>query len=146
MSLRRHFINAVKSDFFFLAKAYDFTLVLPESDSSLESLRYENLPLFIEIGWYKGELDIIVGYSGETPILRPYLSRIFTLSEIALHLDSRALQEAPSFPNYITGESEISRAVAYWARIMKTYCSEILSGDIHILEEIALRRTGPLNP
>ncbi len=37
----------------------------------------------IEISWYKGEMDAIVGYSGETVILWPYKSRIFSLSEIA---------------------------------------------------------------
>ncbi len=103
-------------------------------------MRYENLPLYVEIGWYKGEIDIIVGYSGETAILRPYKSRIFYLPEIALHLDSQALQRAPRFPNYITAEEDMILAVAYGAEIMEKYCPQILKGDIRVLEEISLKR------
>ena len=53
---------------------------------------------------------------------------------------SRALDGAPRFPNYIIEENEIQTATAYWSQIMSTYCSEILSGDINTLEEIALKR------
>lgn len=140
MSLRQRFIDTATSDFSFLADVYEFTLILPKSDSSLESLRYENLPLYIEISWYKGEIDVIVGYSGETAILRPYKSRIFYLPEIALHHDSQALQGAPCFPNYIIEENEMIAAIAYWAKIMKKYCPGILRGDINVLENIALKR------
>lgn len=140
MSLRQRFINTVKNEFYFLMDTYGFALTLPKTDSSLEPLRYENLPLYVEISWYKGELDAIVGYSGETPILRPYHSRIFSLSEISLHLDSHSLAGAPRFPNYITEENELQTAIAYWAQIMKAYCSDILSGDINTLEQIALMR------
>ncbi|MGD8666438.1 MAG: hypothetical protein PVI58_10600, partial [Desulfobacterales bacterium] len=140
MSLRQRFIDATQKAFSFLTETYGFTLSLPETDSSLESLRYENLPLYVEISWYKGELDVIVGYAGETPILRPYKSRIFLLSEIALHLDSRSLESAPRFPDYITGENDVRTALAYWSQIMKTSCPEILSGNINTLEQIALKR------
>lgn len=140
MNLRQRFIHSAKNEFSFLTDGYAFALSLPESESSLEPLRYENLPLYVEISWYKGELDVIVGYSGETPILRPYKSRIFSLSEIALHLDSHSLEGAPRFPNYITREKEIIAAIAYWAQIMKTTCSDILSGDIRTLEQIAIKR------
>ena len=140
MSLRQRFIHTAKNEFSFIADTYGFALSLPESDSSLESLRYEKLPLWVEISWYKGELEVIVGYSGETPILRPFKSRIFPLAEIALHLDPRSLEGAPRFPNYVTAENEIVTAVAYWAKIMKTTCSEILRGDIKPLEQIVLKR------
>jgi hypothetical protein len=49
MSLRHRFINTAKNEFSFLMDTYGFTLSLPESDSSLEPLRFENLPLYIEI-------------------------------------------------------------------------------------------------
>lgn len=140
MSARKHFINTAKKEFSFLTDTYGFALSLPESDSSLEPLRYDNLPLYTEISWYKGELGVIVGYTGETPILRPYQSRIFSLAEIALHLDSHSLADAPRFPNYITAENEILTAIAYWSQIMKRYCSAILGGNITVLEEIALKR------
>ena len=140
MRLRQLFINTAKNEFSFLTETCGFTLSLPESDSSLEPLRYDNFPLYVEISWYKGELGVIVGYSGETPILRPYQSRIFPLPEIALHLDSLALLGAPRFPNYITEENEILTAVAYWAQIMKSYCSPIFNGNVKVLEEIALKR------
>ncbi len=140
MNIRKRFISTARSYFSFLTHDYDFTLILPKSDSSLESMRYENLPLYVEIGWYKGEIDIIVGYSGETAILRPYKSRIFYLPEIALHLDSQALQRAPRFPNYITAEEDMILAVAYGAEIMEKYCPQILKGDIRVLEEISLKR------
>lgn len=140
MSLREHFINTAKKEFSFLADTYGFALSLPESDSSLEPLRYDNYPFYAEISWYKGELGVIVGYSGETPILRPFKSRIFSVAEIALHLDSRSLAGAPRFPNYITEKNEIRIAIDYWSQIMKTYCSEVLGGDIDTLEQIALKR------
>ncbi len=140
MSLRQRFINTAKSDFAFLSDVYGFSLILPASDSSLESIRYDNFPLYIEIGWYKGEIDVIVGYSGETAILRPYKSRIFNLSEIALHSDSQALQDAPRFPNYITAEKDMIAALACWANILKKYGPPILRGDIRLLEEISLNR------
>ncbi|MDJ0987585.1 MAG: hypothetical protein QNJ26_18745 [Desulfobacterales bacterium] len=141
MNLRQQFINAAQKDFSFLADEYGFSYTPPESDSSLESLRYEKLPLYVEISWYKGEMDVIVGYAGETAILRPYKSRIFLLTEIALHRDSSALKDAPRFPNYITTENEILTAVAYWSQTLKKYGPELLNGDISLLEDIATKRS-----
>ncbi len=48
MSLRQCFIDAAKKEFSFLTDAYGFALSLPETESSLEPLRYENIPLYVE--------------------------------------------------------------------------------------------------
>ena len=86
-------------------------------------------------------MDVIVGYGGETASLRPYQSRIFSLAEIARHLDPVALKDAPRFPNHITTEKEIITAIAYGSRTLKKYGPDLLSGDITVLEDIALLRS-----
>jgi hypothetical protein len=141
MNIRQSFVNNAKNYFSFLTNDYNFTFIAPKSNSSLDPIRFEKSPIYIEIGWYKGEIDIIIGISSKTAILQPYKSRIFYLPEIALHLDSKALQRAPRFPNYITKEKEMIADLAYESELMKKYCSEILNGDIKILEEIALKRS-----
>jgi len=86
-------------------------------------------------------MDAIVGYSGETVILWPYKSRIFSLSEIAKYLDFRALQGSPRFPNYITQENDIATAIGYGSQILKKYGPDILHGDITVLEGSAIKRS-----
>jgi hypothetical protein len=49
MSLRQQFINVAQKGFSFLEDEYGFSYTPPESDSSIESLRYEKLPLYVEI-------------------------------------------------------------------------------------------------
>jgi hypothetical protein len=134
------FSSMVTRTFAFLVDKYGFQLTSGERRSSLDSITYEKKPVIIEFGWYKGEIDINIRVDVENEIFRPYRSRTFDLSRIALRQDKNAYRNAPRFPNYITTLMEAETWLQFEACIMKRFCKPILRGDIHILEEITKER------
>jgi hypothetical protein len=116
------FANVTKRLFAFLVKEYGFQLVSKDCRSSLDSITYEKKPLTIELGWYKGEIDISFHVDLENDIFRPYISRTFMLSEIALRQDKDAYRDAPSFPDYITTLAQAKAMLKFTAGIMKKHC------------------------
>jgi len=101
---------------------------------------YEKKPILIEFGWYKGEIDIHFRVDLENEIFRPYRSRTFALSKVALWRDKNAYCNAPKFPNYITTLSEAETWLQFEAAVMKKFCEPILHGDLGILEAITQGR------
>lgn len=134
------FFDIVTRSFAFLVDQYGFQLTSGPRQSSLDAIRYEKKPLLIEFGWYKGEIDIIFHVDLENEVFRPYISRIFALSEIARRHDRDAYRNAPRFPNYITTRDEAETAVQFEAHVMRKYCKLVLRGDISFLEEITHER------
>jgi hypothetical protein len=76
-------------------------------------------------------------------IFRPYLSRTFGLSEIALRQDSNAfasLAARPDLRGFITSSDHARLFLVEYARVMKQYCIPILQGNLTLLEEITKER------
>jgi len=109
--------------FAFLVKEYGFQLTSKEPRSSLDSVAYEKKPVTIELGWYKGEIDISFHVDLENEIFRPYISRTFGVSEIALRQDRDAYRDAPRFPDYVTTGAQAEAALNYGAEIMPRSCA-----------------------
>lgn len=132
------FIDSVKEKFSFLEKVFGLAIE-KKSDNSVE---YSNKEIAVLIGWHKGEVEIDLYVQIESDVFKPYLSRMFRLTEIIQHIDSKALKNAPQFPNYITTDEDCHIELAWGAKMMKTYCDPILRGDLKILEEITKKRSG----
>jgi hypothetical protein len=130
------FFRMVTHTFVFLVDEYGFQLTSGPRQSSLDSITYEKEPIFIDFGWYKGEIDISVRVDLENEVFRPYRSRTFALHKIALWQDQDAYRDAPSFPDYITTPGEADACLQFEAGIMKRFCGPILQGDIGILEKM----------
>jgi hypothetical protein len=136
------FFDAVTRSFAFLVDQYGFQLLSGPRHNSPESIRYEKKPLVIEVGWYKGEIDIAFYVDLENDVFRPYVSRTFHLSELARRQDKTAYRNGPRFPNYITTRQEAQSAIQFEARVMRKCCKSVLQGDLRLLEEITRERTG----
>jgi hypothetical protein len=136
------FFDVVTRSFAFLVDQYGFQLVSDQRHNSLDSIRYEKKPLVIELGWYKGEIDIAFYVDLENDVFRPYVSRAFQLSELARRQDGTAHRNGPKFPNYITTLQEAQTAVQFEAHVMRKCCKSVLQGDLSLLEQITRERTG----
>lgn len=134
------FFDIVTRSFAFLVDQYGFQLVCGPRQSSLDSIRYEKKPLAVEVGWYKGEIDIAFDVDLENEIFRPYVSRTFHLSELARRQDRTAYRNGPRFPNYITTRQEAQTAIQFEAHVMRKCCKSILQGDLSLLEQITRER------
>lgn len=130
------FSNIVTRTFAFLVDKHGFQLVSGQRQGSLDSITYEKNPILIEFGWYKGEIDINFRVDLENAIFRPYRSRTFALSKIALWRDKSAYRNAPRFPNYITTLADAETWLQFEAAVMKRFCEPILHGDLGILEAL----------
>ena len=126
------FTKLINENFLFLEKEYRFSLTV-DNDSSVT---FKRADFSILMGWYKGEIDIDFYVHLETPILRPYHSRMFRLYQVIRLKNKAALANAPQFPSYITTEEEAEQEIKFAAKLMKHHCVNILNGDIKIFEDI----------
>ena len=140
MSPQPTFIDHVLEHFAFLTDEFGFALRAPSLREALGMVHYERPPVTVDIGWYKGEVSVVVTAMAHTTILRPGRSKAFSLEEIAGHLDATALKEAPQFPGHITKVEEADRRLAFDASLLRKYGADILQGDLKILEAISLKR------
>lgn len=126
----------VRKHFEFLIHDFGFAL---KSDG--DSVRYDSATLYVEIGSGKGETDLIVVLKVDTDTIRPYVSHLFSLTEIVRYYKTGPFPTLESFP-LIAGISEEERVVIYLATLTKKYCGEILRGDITPLEMLSACRRG----
>ncbi|MBI3371516.1 MAG: hypothetical protein HY017_07140 [Betaproteobacteria bacterium] len=143
------FSNLVVSEFGFLVSDYGFERVDHPDYPAGQFLEYRREPITIGFGWYKGEINVdfsvSLEFSAEHKVFRPYLSRTFSLSEIALRQDRDAFASwaaRPGAGEFITSLAKAKPYLAECARIMKQYCVSILRGDLTMLEHITAERRG----
>ena len=136
MSSRAVFYEGVLSAFGFLTSELGFLSVVPNSESTLESVCFEKSPLFVEVGWYKGEVDVSIRVTIDTSILRPYRRKSFGVAEIAKYLKQDVFRAPAALPVSAISTDQALVCVQFYAALMKEYCQDILRGDIKTLEEI----------
>ena len=140
-------IELVDAAFSTLFNEYGFVRK-SEVDAHVE---YVRAPLSIGFWWGKGEIEILfeidIAFTKEHKIFRPYISRIFSLGQLALRNDAAALKPfrdlykswpGPVAP--ITSSERASQFLNVAAEVMRMHCRHILDGDLTLLEKITLER------
>ena len=136
MSSIHDFHQGVFSAFAFLTSDVGFRCVTPDSDGALESVRFEKPPLAVEVGWYKGEVDVGIRVAIDTTILRPYRRKYFGVAEIAKHVKPDVFSVAPDLPRMAISSEDALVYARFYAGLLRAHCQDILRGDIKPLEEI----------
>jgi len=115
------------------------------------NVTYFKGPLIIDFWWGKGEIDVLVevalSFAKDHKVFRPYISRTFTLAELATRSDASALKPfhemAQSWPEPVGPITTPDRANAFLkvaAEVMRKHCRQILEGDLTLLEQITVER------
>ena len=73
-------------------------------------------------------------------MFRPYVSRSFDLLSVAKIEKGEKLEKPELLSQYIVSTDENAEFLAYCAKIMKSYCKNILNGNLNTLEKIHLER------
>ena len=136
MTTRSQFVDDVVAAFSYLTEDFGFQCILPQSESTLESIHFEKPPVYVDVGWYKGEVDVRIGSTITTAVLRPYRPKSFELWQIVAHLDPHAFSTTPDLPRIAQTTQDARAYLDYYSRLMKKHCTEILRGDLKILEDI----------
>jgi hypothetical protein len=110
---------------------YGFEKILSPSASAWADVQYRKTDVTVDVGWEKGNLLVMIGTTRETPTLRPYTSRYFDLSRIALKQDKRAFHDLTD-----AIKSDAEAQAKYLVQKLRRYGHDILSGDLHMLEEL----------
>jgi hypothetical protein len=142
------FPSLVASAFEFLVVEHGFQRVDRPDNRAGELVEYVKEPITISFGWYKGEIDInfcvSIQFTEGHKIFRPYLSRTFGLTEIAVRQNSNAFAswaKRPEMGGSITTSEHAALFLSESARIMRLYCIPILQGNLAIFEEITKERS-----
>ena len=128
------FGKCVRTHFDFLVDDFGFALT-----SDDDTVRYDATTLSVEIWSSKGEVDLIFGVKGDTDIIRPYMTHLFSLADVVRYYKRGPFPGIGSFPTS-PGMTEEQRSVIYLATLTKRYCGGILRGDITPLERLTLNR------
>ena len=125
------FATFAQQQFAFLIDDFGFTLTARHNP-----VRFEADRVYVEVSFAQGEVDLCFGVKVDTDILRPYVSHRFSLAQVVRYYKRGAF---PSLSSLSTppGLTEAERAVMHLARLTKTYCADILRGDITPLERIS---------
>ncbi|MBI5572091.1 MAG: hypothetical protein HY914_19260 [Desulfomonile tiedjei] len=134
------FAKVVREIYQFLVRDYDFQLVIPEWNSGLESIVFKGAAYDIEIGWYKGEIDILFRVTLENAVFRPHISRQFSLSEMLLAIDDEAWNDPPELPRWVVSSEDAAAVLRYYAKLMKKHCAGVLKGDLAVFETLTAKR------
>jgi len=138
-------LEVVAPVFAFLEDEYGFVL----GASAGDHVSYRKDPLSVEIWWGKGEVDVHfvvdLAFTETHTIFRPYLSRTFSLVQVALQMDARALEarrrgDRSSRAEYITTEEQARAQMLECAELMRRHCDALLRGDLTVLERLTMRR------
>lgn len=144
------FAELVEESFGYLAKEFDF-VPGPVETGAGASVSYAKAPLSIHFGWYKGEIEMIVSvsidFAKNHSVFRSYISRQFTLAELALRNDEQALRpfhEAAVFclepAGLITSSEHTELFLRTASEVMRKHCRTVLEGDLALLEQITMER------
>jgi len=142
------FTDIVDSHFRFLER--DFSFHRRENSITAgvgDVVEYERFPLEILIGWYKGEVEvtfsIAYAYATDHPPFRPYISRTFDLTELAIRRNPSAFAECRASLTKgacVTSLEQADSLLGVYSAVMKDTCAPILGGDPSPLEEITIER------
>jgi hypothetical protein len=127
--------------FDFLCSRYGFQL--QEKPSYPFEVEFRKEPLSITFISGKGVIDIdfwiSLEFTDNHAIFRPYISRQFSLGELAQWHDPRAFDHWEPFP-FIVNASQAEQFLKQSAELMLNYCEPLLRGDLSSLEEITKQR------
>jgi len=107
--------------------------------SDNDPVRYDSATLYVEIWSDKGEIDLIFGVKIDTETLRPYVSHMFSISEIVGYYKTGPFPAFESFSAAPELDKE-ERFLIYLATLTKKYCGDILRGDLTPLERLSQNR------
>ena len=130
------FLKDAEQSFDFLVRDFGYKCIMPPGKSTLEGLRFEKPPVYVETGWYKGEVDVTIGVTVDTTILRPYRTKRFPLWHVACHIDPAVKNESLPIKSFVTTNADAKLVLDHYAKMMKRLCGDILRGDLAILESI----------
>lgn len=137
------FIDYARKDFDFLVKDFGFSATTRGS-GALESVVFTKAFLELELGWYKGEVDVSFNVLLENSVFRPYISRRFNLGEVVHHIDPHAitktLSERPPLPRWALTPEDAECCLQYAAMLIQKFCPPILQGELSALESITWAR------
>jgi hypothetical protein len=139
--------NSIAAAFGFLERDYGFVRKL-DSMSPDAHVEYSKDPLSVDIWWGKGEIDVTfvisLQFSKDHHIFRPYVSRTFDLTQVALSIDPKALEpwrrQASEPAGYVTDPARADVYLKRCADLMRRHCIPLLSGDLAVLERLTTRR------
>jgi hypothetical protein len=142
------FVDIVGSHFQFLERDFAFHRREDRIAAGVGDLvEYERFPVEIFISWYKGEVEvtfsIAYAYATDHPPFRPYISRTFDLSALAIRRNPRAFAERSASlikGPCVTSLEQADSLLGLYSAVMKDTCAPILSGDLSLLKEITIER------
>jgi hypothetical protein len=138
MSMSQQFIEFATQDFNFLVK--DFGFAVTNRDEQWSTILFAKEALVIDIGWYKGEVDVVFRILLENSVFRPYISRDFGLGEVVSRINPNAFKERPLLPRRALTAEDARQFLQYEAMLTQKFCLPILEGDFAVLEWIARER------
>ena len=127
------FSTYVEKNFDFLKSDFEFRN-LPKA------LSYVKNGLEIEFFHGKGEVDIVLFVRRVDEKFRLYVSRSFYLLDIVGRLKKGKIEYPNDLPEYLIEMKDVDKYLEFCADLTKTYCKEILEGDLSLLEEIHMAR------
>jgi len=133
----------VNTAFSFLTGGLGFHPVESGPDSSLDSVVFVKPPLGVVVGWHKGEVTVDLRVMIDTPILRPYRRKYFSVMEVMRQLQPGALKIPRQLPPSALTVEDALAYVRFHAGLLKDHGQDVLRGDLRVFEAI-VQRTPPL--
>jgi hypothetical protein len=127
------FSTYVRKNFDFLISEYGF-------QSHPKALGYIKNELEIEFYHGKGEIEIVLFVRRDDETFKPYISRLFDLLDIVNRLVPGKMEYPDHLPDYFTEMSDVDEFLKFCADQTKSHCSNILEGDLSVLESIHMKR------
>jgi hypothetical protein len=138
----------IEHSFGFLVRDFGYSRKMSAASGNAA---YFKEPLLIQFWWGKGEIDILFevtfDFARDHEVFRPYISRTFTLRELALHHDRQAMaplrelaRSSPQAAGLLESPELAGRYLELTARIMQAHCRRTLDGDLSLLEQITRER------
>ncbi len=127
------FSTYVRKNFDFLISNYGF-------QSHPKALGYIKNELEIVFYHGKGEIEIVLFVRRDDEIFKPYISRSLDLLDIVKRLVPGQMEYPDNLPEYFAEMSDVDEFLKFCADQAKSYCSNILEGDLSVLESIHMKR------
>ena len=125
------FATFAQQQFAFLIEDFGFALT-----AGSNPVRYDADRVYVEVWSGQGEIDLCLGVKVDTEILRPYVSHRFGLAQVIRYYKRGPVPPLSSFAAP-SASTETERELMHLALLTKTYCADILRGDITPLERIS---------
>ncbi|HMK34816.1 MAG TPA: hypothetical protein VK463_07110 [Desulfomonilaceae bacterium] len=140
MTEKDRFLESVREIYNFLVKDYGFHLMIPEWRTGLETIIFQGPGYDIEIGWHKGQIDILFRVKLENSLFRPYISREFSFRETILFFSATAFNDPPLMPPWTITSADAVPVLRYYAELIDKHCDSVLRGDLEVFETLTKKR------